>query len=116
MNKNINSDLLYKNLENVCILVQTKLPGSAYHKGRMQARINYTLQGFKGICVHRVKTSVHKQMSLWKLRCDNNNVSCVNLDHVPLVVGSVGPYGAHLHDGSEYDGSYADTTSVQVKK
>lgn len=33
----------------------------------------------------------------------------------PLVVGSVGPYGAHLHDGSEYDGSYADTTDVQVK-
>ncbi|KOB76038.1 5-methyltetrahydrofolate, partial [Operophtera brumata] len=33
--------------------------------------------------------------------------------HMPLVVGSVGPYGAHLHDGSEYDGSYADTTSVQ---
>lgn len=30
------------------------------------------------------------------------------------MVGSVGPYGAHLHDGSEYDGSYADTTSIQV--
>lgn len=26
----------------------------------------------------------------------------------------MGPYGAHLHDGSEYDGSYADTTSIQV--
>lgn len=35
-------------------------------------------------------------------------------DTRPLVVGSVGPYGAHLHDGSEYDGSYADTTSVEV--
>lgn len=35
---------------------------------------------------------------------------------MPLVVGSVGPYGAHLHDGSEYDGSYADTTSVEVRK
>lgn len=41
-------------------------------------------------------------------------LSSVNLDHEPLVVGSVGPYGAHLHDGSEYDGSYADTTSIQV--
>lgn len=29
-------------------------------------------------------------------------------------MGSVGPYGAHLHDGSEYDGSYADTTSIEV--
>ncbi|XP_072936970.1 homocysteine S-methyltransferase-like [Epargyreus clarus] len=37
-------------------------------------------------------------------------------DLVPLVVGSVGPYGAHLHDGSEYDGSYADTTSVQTMR
>ncbi|XP_063617713.1 homocysteine S-methyltransferase-like [Cydia splendana] len=37
-------------------------------------------------------------------------------DHVPLVVGSVGPYGAHLHDGSEYDGSYADTTSVETMR
>lgn len=26
----------------------------------------------------------------------------------PWVVGSIGPYGAHLHDGSEYSGNYAD--------
>lgn len=37
-------------------------------------------------------------------------------DHIPLVVGSVGPYGAHLHDGSEYDGSYADTTIVATMR
>ncbi|KAI5641487.1 homocysteine s-methyltransferase domain-containing protein [Phthorimaea operculella] len=41
---------------------------------------------------------------------------CISSDHVPLVVGSVGPYGAHLHDGSEYDGSYADTTSVETMR
>ncbi|XP_013134018.1 PREDICTED: homocysteine S-methyltransferase 2-like [Papilio polytes] len=41
---------------------------------------------------------------------------CIQDDHVPLVVGSVGPYGAHLHDGSEYDGSYADTTTVQTMR
>ncbi|KAL1414314.1 hypothetical protein MTO96_007559 [Rhipicephalus appendiculatus] len=28
------------------------------------------------------------------------------------VVGSVGPYGAYLYDGSEYNGSYADRMSV----
>lgn len=28
---------------------------------------------------------------------------------IPWVVGSIGPYGAHLHDGSEYTGAYADT-------
>lgn len=33
----------------------------------------------------------------------------VNKSHkIPWVVGSIGPYGAHLHDGSEYTGAYAD--------
>ncbi|KAL1513525.1 hypothetical protein ABEB36_002926 [Hypothenemus hampei] len=32
----------------------------------------------------------------------------------PLVVGSVGPYGASLHDGSEYNGSYAATTPIET--
>lgn len=26
----------------------------------------------------------------------------------PLIAGSVGPYGAYLHDGSEYTGNYTD--------
>ncbi|XP_030759701.1 uncharacterized protein LOC115885043 isoform X3 [Sitophilus oryzae] len=34
----------------------------------------------------------------------------------PLVVGSVGPYGASLHDGSEYTGSYAANTSLDVMR
>ena len=33
---------------------------------------------------------------------------------VPLVAGSVGPYGAYLHDGSEYTGVYAEEMSVEV--
>lgn len=33
---------------------------------------------------------------------------------VPLIAGSVGPYGAHLHDGSEYNGRYADNTSSET--
>ena len=32
----------------------------------------------------------------------------------PLVAGSVGPYGAFLHDGSEYTGAYAQKMSVEV--
>lgn len=32
----------------------------------------------------------------------------------PLIVGSVGPYGASLHDGSEYTGSYAATTPIDT--
>jgi len=30
----------------------------------------------------------------------------------PLVAASIGPYGAHLHDGSEYSGDYAGDTSA----
>lgn len=33
---------------------------------------------------------------------------------VPSVAGSVGPYGAFLHDGSEYTGVYASSMSVEV--
>lgn len=32
----------------------------------------------------------------------------------PLVAGSVGPYGAFLHNGSEYTGAYAQKMSVEV--
>lgn len=34
----------------------------------------------------------------------------------PLIVGSVGPYGASLHDASEYSGSYAATTSPETMR
>ena len=32
----------------------------------------------------------------------------------PLVAGDIGPYGAHLHDGSEYTGNYVDEVSAEV--
>lgn len=32
----------------------------------------------------------------------------------PLVAGSIGPYGAFLHNGSEYTGAYAEEMSVEV--
>lgn len=31
-----------------------------------------------------------------------------------MVVGSLGSYGAYLHDGSEYTGSYIQSTSVET--
>ncbi|XP_050294507.1 uncharacterized protein LOC126734806 isoform X2 [Anthonomus grandis grandis] len=37
-------------------------------------------------------------------------------DKKPLVVGSVGPYGASLHDGSEYNGSYANKVSAETMR
>ncbi|XP_058058609.1 uncharacterized protein LOC131209538 [Anopheles bellator] len=30
---------------------------------------------------------------------------------MPLLVASIGPYGAHLHDGSEYSGNYSSSVS-----
>lgn len=38
--------------------------------------------------------------------------------HIPslLIAGSIGPYGAHLHDGSEYSGNYADVTAVDTMR
>ncbi|XP_017069704.2 LOW QUALITY PROTEIN: homocysteine S-methyltransferase 2 [Drosophila eugracilis] len=35
---------------------------------------------------------------------------------LPLILGSIGPYGAYLHDGSEYSGSYADKISKEQLK
>lgn len=36
---------------------------------------------------------------------------------VPLLVASIGPYGAHLHDGSEYTGRYAaDVCADTIQK
>lgn len=32
----------------------------------------------------------------------------------PYVAGSLGPYGAFLHNGSDYTGDYAEKMSVQV--
>lgn len=37
-------------------------------------------------------------------------------DQKPLIFASIGPYGAHLHDGSEYTGSYATKVSQETIK
>ncbi|XP_033203940.2 betaine-homocysteine S-methyltransferase [Bombus vancouverensis nearcticus] len=37
---------------------------------------------------------------------DNNDIENKN----PIIAGSCGPYGASLHDGSEYNGTYGKTT------
>lgn len=33
--------------------------------------------------------------------------------NLPLILASIGPYGAHLHDGSEYKGSYSKRVSIE---
>lgn len=42
----------------------------------------------------------------------NNKEHVVNAN--PLIAGSVGPYGACLHDGSEYTGKYCLTVSQEI--
>lgn len=34
----------------------------------------------------------------------------------PWIFASIGPYGASLHDGSEYTGSYANEVSIETIK
>ncbi|KAK9737845.1 Homocysteine S-methyltransferase [Popillia japonica] len=48
-----------------------------------------------------------KAISIYKSR---NNIENTNI----LVAGSVGPYGAFLHDGSEYTGNYKDSISSSI--
>lgn len=43
-------------------------------------------------------------------------VGTENLKELPLIVASIGPFGAHLHDGSEYTGSYADYVKPETMK
>lgn len=38
----------------------------------------------------------------------------LHISKIPWVVASIGPYGAHLHDGSEYSGSYADYVTIKT--
>uniref|UniRef100_H3APQ6 Zgc:172121 n=1 Tax=Latimeria chalumnae TaxID=7897 RepID=H3APQ6_LATCH len=43
-------------------------------------------------------------------------VGCTVAQRKLLIAGSVGPYGAFLHDGSEYTGSYVDLMSIEEIK
>lgn len=53
--------------------------------------------------VHLAKTAVNDYT---KEVIDNNDVENKN----PMIVASCGPYGASLHDGSEYNGAYGKIT------
>ncbi|XP_068140104.1 uncharacterized protein Bhmt [Drosophila tropicalis] len=38
-----------------------------------------------------------------------------HIEHgLPLILASIGPYGAHLHDGSEYTGNYSDQVQTEL--
>ncbi|XP_058635008.1 homocysteine S-methyltransferase YbgG isoform X2 [Onychostoma macrolepis] len=48
--------------------------------------------------------------------CEFLSHSPVSDRREPVVAGSVGPYGAFLHDGSEYTGAYEDKMTVEELK
>lgn len=59
---------------------------------------------------------MHKSVQLAKEARDKHldmvrSANGITETDLPLVLGSVGPYGAMLHDGSEYNGSYTDRVS-----
>ena len=52
-----------------------------------------------------------RQIYMSKKECKMSNAKA------PMIYASIGPYGAMLHDGSEYTGSYCDTmTAEQLKQ
>lgn len=51
-----------------------------------------------------------KAVSLYKKETKDIEVT----NPKPLIAGSCGPYGAALHDGSEYTGSYGKTVSIET--
>ncbi|XP_030384083.1 homocysteine S-methyltransferase 2 [Scaptodrosophila lebanonensis] len=62
--------------------------------------------------------SVHLAQQARELYMEQLAPGCGHLEPgLPLVLASIGPYGAHLHDGSEYSGGYADkVTKEQLQK
>ncbi|KAJ3646430.1 hypothetical protein Zmor_024018 [Zophobas morio] len=58
---------------------------------------------------------IKKAVSLAKTAIERaRKEGIISGDTRPLIAGSVGPYGAHLHDGSEYNGYYTDKTTIEV--
>jgi homocysteine S-methyltransferase len=60
--------------------------------------------------IHRAVDLAKTARNIYLEECQRNSVFV----STPLIIGSIGPYGACLHDGSEYSGNYADTTSVET--
>ena len=61
----------------------------------------------------RAASDSHQEAKDFHTDCSND---CPSKERKSLVAGSVGPYGACLHDGSEYTGSYINSVSVEELK
>lgn len=58
---------------------------------------------------------ITKAVNMARIACDKFVTEYPNTNRSrPLIVGSIGPYGASLHDASEYTGSYAKHTNPET--
>lgn len=64
-----------------------------------------------GLIVHAVNLA-KRAKGVYIEECKKNNVPPRKI----LIAGCVGPYGAHLNDGSEYDGSYAEKVNIDTMR
>lgn len=56
---------------------------------------------------------IYKAVKIARDACDEVRSTNVGCQEKLLVAGSVGPYGACLHDRSEYTGDYVDSMTIQ---
>ena len=61
---------------------------------------------------------LHKAVNLAKKAVNDYTKEIIEKNNIenknPLIAGSCGPYGAGLHDGSEYNGAYGKTTPREI--
>ena len=63
-----------------------------------------------GLSAREADALIRSSLELARIACDEFVAANPDADE-PLVAASVGPYGAVLHDGSEYTGDYAVSTA-----
>ncbi|KAM8977473.1 uncharacterized protein RCH25_044939 [Pelodytes ibericus] len=74
-----------------------------------------SIQGFQkhlGMTLEEAAELFNVAVRLAKEAADEFNMSSTGKKNV-LIAGSVGPYGAHLHNGSEYTGSYVTDMTME---
>ncbi|XP_069060664.1 uncharacterized protein [Pleurodeles waltl] len=69
-------------------------------------------QKYLGLCVEDATELLRSGVKIAKEAADEFSSKTSDMKR-PLIAGSVGPYGAFLHDCSEYSGSYVDEMSVE---
>ncbi|XP_072943025.1 translin-associated factor X-interacting protein 1-like isoform X2 [Epargyreus clarus] len=70
-----------------------------------------------GVSTEEAYELIHRAVELAKRAREKYEKECLDASmpvRKTFVAGCIGPYGAHLHDGSEYDGSYADRTAEET--